>query len=323
MFYVFNDFQLEYILTRYKSVRWLRTYNDLGQIEIEMPFDKEVFSIIKEFTLIFNKEADEWGIVLSKKVTCDDVGDITLVIGGCSLNYLLTMRVANYTGTSTLKSIITGFINNNFINPSDTNRKINLVLGNMDLKNNPSLTVELDYSDVFSLIKELSQLYNVGFNIKCDIDNKQFVFNLYEGVERKDVVFSQGYSNVKEQEYFFDSQAYKNTCFVDIDGNITTVNSSNKGLSRFETYTTGQTDVSATETGRIFLNDYKKTESFDTVIDTASPQFIYLQDWNIGDIVTTKNSDIDVVIQKNILEIEEYYDDTGRNITVNFGDKMK
>lgn len=323
MFYVFNDFQLEYILTRYKSVRWLRTYNDLGKIEIEMPFDKEVFSVIKEYTLIFNKEADEWSIVLSKKVTCDDIGDVTLLISGCSLNYLLKMRVANYTGTSSLQDVIKSLINDNFINPTDTNRKMNLVLGNMNLKLNPWLTVEFDYTEVFSIVNELSQLYNIGFNIKCDINNKQFVFNLYEGIERKDVVFSQGYSNVKEQEYFFDSESYKNTCFVNIDGNITTVNEFNKGISRFETYTTGQTDVSAAETGRIFLNDYKKSESLDTVIDTASPQFIYLKDWNIGDIVTTKNNDIDVVIQKNILEIEEYYDDTGRNITVNFGDVMK
>ena len=60
----------------------------------------------------------------------------------------------------------------------------------------------------------------------------------------------------------------------------------------------------------------------ETVIDNNTPQFVYLTDWNLGDIITTVNKKLDVKVQKNVLTIEEFYDTTDKSITVTFGDYL-
>lgn len=81
-------------------------------------------------------------------------------------------------------------------------------------------------------------------------------------------------------------------------------------------------EISAEDTGRITLNEFKEIESMDTVIDNISEQFEYLIDWDLGDIVSCKNKKWETVIIQKVLEIEEFWDNTGRNITVIFGDQI-
>ncbi len=148
---------------------------------------------------------------------------------------------------------------------------------------------------------------------------------MYEGIIQTDVKFSKEFNNVIEQEYYLNTTQNKNTCIVeDNEGSTITVNDGNKGLGRKETYMKldSQSTSTAQEQGKLYLQQFKILESMDTVMDTNSIQFEYLKDWNLGDVVTTINKKLGVTIQKNIVEVEEFYDTSGLNLAVTFGDYL-
>ena len=325
MFYIYNNFVLDGVITQYNSVKWVRSYNNVGDFEIEMPLDKHLFSIINTNTVIYNKEVKEACFVLNKRVLNDNEGNEIFYITGKSMSHILSSRITTYIGTATISSIVTSLLNNNFIKATNHKRNIpNFAIETVNIINNPSISIKYENVDVLTIITEITQQYNIGFKITYDVKNKQFLFKLYEGAEKNTVVFSYDYNNVLEQEYFLDAENYKNTCLVDDNGTVTIVNNDNAGLNRYETYTNLSTDstATATEQGKLFLQQYKINESMETVIDNNTPQFVYLTDWNLGDIITTVNKKLDVKVQKNVLTIEEFYDTTDKSITVTFGDYL-
>jgi hypothetical protein len=324
--YVYENFELQGMITQYDYLKWIRRYNDIGEFEIEMPFSQEMFSLLKINNVLYHRQNNEACFILQKNVTTDSFGNEKLLIIGKCISCILKDRIASYDGSSTITSLVTQVMNSNFISASNTNRRIpNMVIGSMDLKNNPVISVKYENVDVYTILKEITQQHNIGFKINYDIPNKRYVFELYEGEIKTDVMFSKTFNNVIEQEYYLNTQDHKNTCIVrDNEGNITIVNDGNKGLARKEVYTTlnTQSTDTATQQGELYLQQFKVSESMDTVIDTNSIQFPYLQDWNLGDVVTTINKKLDVTIQKNIVEIEEFYDTTGLNLAVTFGDYL-
>ena len=323
MFYFYNNFELNGLISQYYSIRWVRNYNDIGEFEIELPFDKDIFENINVNTVILNTNINEAGIVLNKTVMSDNEGNWILNIKGENISTLLKRRIASYVGKDTIGNIIQKLLNENFISPTNNKRKINgFKLGNITISNSEIISIEYENEDVYSILSEILQKYNIGFKVTFDINNKGYIFDLFEGENKDYVVFSYDYNNILEQEYFSDISDFKNTCIMDNDGTLTVVNDENVGIDRFETYSTVKSDDTATieEQGKLFLQKYKLKENLETVIDTSAQQFIYLEDWNLGDIITTVNKRLNITLKKNILKIEEFYDESGKNITVTFGD---
>ena len=325
--YVYEEFELQGLITQYDSLRWTRRFNDIGDCEIEMPFHEEVFHLLKTNRVLYHKQNKEAYFILQKKVTTDSFGNEKLTIIGKSISCILGTRITSFTGDSTISNLVAKLMNDNFIHAANVNRNIpNMVLGAVALKSNSVVSVKYENVDVYAILKELTQQYNIGFRINYDIPNQRFVFELYDGEVQTDVKFSKEFNNVLEQEYYLDTTEYRNTCIVENqEGFITIVEDGNKGLLRKEAYMklNSQSTATAQEQGKLQLQQFKILESMDTVMDTNSIQFFYLVDWNLGDVVTTINKKLGVTIQKNIVEIEEFYDASGLNLVVTFGDYLK
>lgn len=324
--YVYENFELQGLITQYDSLRWTRRFNDIGECEIEMPFDEEIFKLLKINTVLYHRQTKETCFILQKNVTTNSYGNEILTIIGKSISCILESRMTSFIGDTTVTGLVTKLLNENFINATNANRNIpSMVFGAVSLKNNPSISVKYENVDVYTIIKEITQQYDIGFRVRYDIPNKKYVFELYEGIIQTDVKFSKEFNNVIEQEYYLNTTQNKNTCIVeDNEGSTITVNDGNKGLGRKETYMKldSQSTSTAQEQGKLYLQQFKILESMDTVMDTNSIQFEYLVDWDLGDVVTTINKKLGVTIQKNIVEIEEFYDTTGLNLAVTFGDYL-
>ncbi|WP_352399384.1 siphovirus ReqiPepy6 Gp37-like family protein [Anaerotignum sp.] len=324
--YVYENFVLQGLITQYDSLRWTRRFNDIGECEIEMPFDEEVFKLLRINSVLYHKQNNEACFILQKNVTTDSYGNEKLTIIGKCISCILESRMTSFIGDTTISNLVTKLLNENFINATNINRNIpNMILGAVSLKNNPSISVKYENVDVYTILKEVTQQYDIGFRVNYDIPNKRYVFELYEGIIQTDVKFSKEFNNVIEQEYYLNTTQNKNTCIVeDNEGSTITVNDGNKGLGRKETYMKldSQSTSTAQEQGKLYLQQFKILESMDTVMDTNSIQFEYLKDWNLGDVVTTINKKLGVTIQKNIVEVEEFYDTSGLNLAVTFGDYL-
>ena len=62
----------------------------------------------------------------------------------------------------------------------------------------------------------------------------------------------------------------------------------------------------------------KLDKNIEFVIIDSSEQYKYLLDWDLGDIVTTRNSLLNMWFEKNIVGIEEFTEPTGKYLTVIF-----
>lgn len=299
-FYIFKNFELLGVLTGFNYISWNRSYNDVGRFEVEMIFNIEYFELLDIGNYIYKKDTNETCIILERYVNTLSDGQVILNVKGKSLSYFLSYRIFSYTGNISLYDFINKIINENFINPTISNRKIeNFKIKSLpeDLKN---INLYLEYKNQEVLKVILEQLQNINFGFKINFLFKEQIFELeiYEG-DKSSAIFSFEFNNISEQEYYEDLLNEKNIVIFE-DGNYS--NNNFKGLNRKET---------TSEIRKIDKN-------IEFVVIENSQQYQYLLDWDLGDIVITRNSLLNMCFEKNIIGIEEFTEPTGKYITVLF-----
>lgn len=283
-------------------------------------------------------------IVKNLQLTTDiENGDFYCVTGR-ELKYLLHQRIiwnqTNLKGTA--EDAIRRLVNENAINPTDVNRVIpNLMLGAL-----AGLTATIEKQvrgkQLDEVITEICKTYNYGWNIY--VVNKKLTLVVYAGVdrsydqiERPYVIFSDNFENLYNTEYELFTESYANTTLIGGEGEgvdriFTTVNNSNAGLDRYETFTDARDisqnkgtneEITLTDYGRLLeqrgrdnLLTMTKVEGFtgEVLSDVA---FKYGTDFFMGDLVTVINK---YGIQKNVrvLSAIESEDETGKKLLPQF-----
>ena len=299
-FYIFKNFELLGVLTGFNFISWNRRYNDIGSFEVEMIFNIEYFELLQIGNYIYKKDTNETCIILERYVNTLSDGQVILNVKGKSLNHFLSYRIFSYTGNISLYDFIHKVINENFINTTISNRKIeNFKMKPLpeDLKN-INLSLEYKNQEVLKAIAEQLQNINFGFKINFMIKEQMFEFEVYKGY-KSSAIFSFEFNNISEQEYYEDFFSEKNIVVLE-DGGYS--NNNFKGLNRKET-----------------TSEIKKIDkNIEFVVIENSQQYKYLLDWDLGDIVTTRNSLLNMWFEKNIIGIEEFIEPTGKYITVLF-----
>ena len=159
------------------------------------------------------------------------------------------------------------------------------------------VNTKLDVRGLMTISEQL-EIVNFGFKINFLFKEQIFEFEVYEG-NKSNVIFSFEFNNISEQEYYEDLENEKNITILENGGYS---NNNFKGLERKET------------TSEI----RKLDKNIEFVVIDSSQQYKYLLDWNLGDIVTTKNSLLNMWFEKNIVGIEEFTEPTGKYLTVIF-----
>lgn len=319
MLYIYDNFVLQGVIERFTQLRWKRKYNDLNTFELTMPFDKSLFDLIKPDMVLYKQDVQEGCFIKNINIYTDVDSNRRMIITGLGIENILSERTAAITTTNTVSNIIRTVLNTNFINASVTDRNIpEFILGSLEINNNPSETV--DYQNKVScmeIITNLLQPNNIGFRVRMDFNSEEYIFELYEGNYNETIVFTENYGNIVSQDIYFITKDYKNVVYVD-DRAI----GSGVGINRKETAVNSVKDENATVTGQRVLKNLESKSSVDAQIDMTSKQFIYLEDWDLGDIVTFKDTALNFIIQQNILEINEFYSVGKKQVDVVFGDML-
>lgn len=353
--YVLNqNFELQGVIDEFVSVIWRPSYSDVGDFEVYLGASDKAIALLKENNYIVRSSdiSVENGVTTYEKVmiiknlqliTDVENGDFYCVTGR-ELKYLLHQRIVwkqtNLTGTA--ENAIRRLVNENAINPTDSNRIIpKLALGvSAGLTDAIEKQLTGDYLD--KAISEICTTYNYGWDIF--ITNNTLVMVVYAGTDRSYeqtdrpyVVFSDDFENLYNTDYQLNSEEYANTTLIGGEGEgseriYTTVNNANAGLDRYETFTDAR-DVSRNKDSEdeIDLNTYYKllaergrenlatlayTEGFsgEVLSDVA---FKYGVDFFIGDVVTVINK---YGIQKNVrvLSAIESEDENGTKLLPQF-----
>ncbi|KNF06961.1 phage protein, partial [Gottschalkia purinilytica] len=121
----------------YESLIFTRRFYKYGEFELEININKNNTDKLEKFNIIvLNNNFKKAGIILHKEIGLDQDGEAseTLFIKGLTLDGLTTFRrIVPETNSGYVslqgnqEAIMKGFVNNCFVNPTDVERKINLI----------------------------------------------------------------------------------------------------------------------------------------------------------------------------------------------------
>lgn len=344
--YVFDrSLNFQGIFESFFSLRWIRRYSKCGEFELHCSLTPETLNLLQRGNVIWKKDDLEAGFIEYRNLKQDTTGKEILVVKGKFLTGYLGRRIiweiANLNTTSELA--IRSLINNNAINPINLDRKIDLMaLG--EVKNyTQTINYQVSYKNLLEEIESIASTNELGIRTLIDIQNKQMVFDIYEGLNRTagqsinaPAIFSKEFENILEQEYTDSLNNYRNTVLIAGEGEgaareFVTVGQG-IGLDRFELFvdardlqkedrTTQQYVELLENRGKTNLAEYQEIQTFESKINLNS-NLIYKEDFDLGDIVTCTSKKWNVTIDTRITEIEEVYEESGKQINVVLGNNI-
>lgn len=233
----------KHLIDTYESLLWVERYNDIG--DCELMIDASIENMIKlgESTYISQENSDMVCRIEKIELTTDKENGNYLIVTGYDIKKILNQRIiwkqTNFNGF--VEDYIRKLINDNIINPSDSNRKINNFILDEKIGFTEKINQQATYDNLGDKTQEICKQYNWGDKITVN-DNRQFVFSLYKGTDRsKYVIFSNDYENVVSSDYLEDSTNIKTIALVagegeGVDRVTDTIGDAGKGINRYELY---------------------------------------------------------------------------------------
>lgn len=348
--YVFDmSFNRLGVIDKYEIAETEMKYHNHGLVSLIVDASKENADLLlTEDLRILTKSTDVTrGFIVEIAEYQDEEKTIIQVIGK-SLSIMTNWRIieGQQRFVGNVEDVLKSFVNLNAINPSDPNRVIpDLVLGV-----NEGINIQADevYADkeLDVALWEMCAKYDISFEILMNHNAKKYVFSTFIGTDRTteqtmndEVIFSKAFDNVIKQSYLDDMSNYRSTAYaIGADGTVVKVNNQLSGFNRREivvdlsslqkTYKDeNSVDVTLTdaeyaallnENGLNRLAEYQRIRTFESDIDLYS-QFIFGQDYFLGDKVTTRNDELGLVTHSRVMTAKEVHDRDGYHLSLEFG----
>jgi hypothetical protein len=217
--------------------------------------------------------------------------------------------------------------------------------------NLPEIEKQTSYKNLLEEVESIATTNELGIRTLLDIQNKQMLFDVYQGLDRTagqtknaPAIFSKEFENVLEQEYTDSLNNYRNVVLVAGEGEGAArelvIVGQGTGLDRFEMFVDAR-DLQSTEQvdgeevsipieqyremledrGLSKLSEHKEIQTFDSKINLNS-NLVYKEDFDLGDIVTCTSKKWGITIDTRITEVEEVYEESGKQINVVFGNNI-
>lgn len=307
------------VVDTYESFIWVDRYDQPGDFELYMSMTLSILEYAKQDYYIQSKDSDHVMIIENIKIESDVEEGTHITITGRSLESILDRRIVwgQMTLNGNLQNEIKNLLNNCIISPTDSDRRIdNFIFKDSIDPIITNLTINAQYTgdNLLDIIGKICTEHGIGFRITLNND-KQFVFELYAGVDRSYdqtehpyVVFSPKFDNIINSNYIESKTALKTITLIggedrDTSRKYTTVGGGT-GLNRRELFTDAR-DISSDAGDGIILTDEEYTAllqqrgiekllentdviSFEGQAET-SIMFKYGKDFTIGDIVQIAN----------------------------------
>lgn len=350
-----NIYPIE-IIDEIMALIWTKRYWSSGEFKLLVPFRDKYNKALQKYSLIYKSDDDEMGIVTDKRVFEDRDKIEKIEVTGRFFSYELEYRhvVNPLVRMDNTQNIVNILVNQNAINPVDSNRKIpllynpaqpNLGSGVIDFKSEVGLST-------LQQIETLCKYAKLGFKVETDIKARRHNFILYKGADKTagqtilpPCTFSKEFDNVLEQEFSNNINNLRTMAYVygqlNEDGSqlVEKVgNGSGRYLKEFyvnagdigsEIEINGERiQISESEQRSLLrqkgyeeLEKHTEALNFESRIDVNS-SLIYKKDFNIGDRVTCVNKKWGVQIDVRITEVIETCEGKGNRIDITFGESL-
>lgn len=319
----------------YTSFIWTTRYYEPGDFELTVPMSSHNLQFLQVNNYVMRGDNDsEMGIIERREVTQDLNGQETMTASGRFLSSILARRIiAQQTQVSgTVAHCVTQLINVSAINPTDTARKLPIVIGTLDI---PATQMQQQFTgtNLLEAIVNICKTNFVGFALHYDADSGAMVFDMFDGVDRSYAqsentyaVFSSEYGNLQSSDYVEDASAVVTNVLVAGEGEglerktIWASKGNPTGLSRYELFQDARN--ASTNNGEISDAVYYKQlqdEGAESLADMAQmfagqvtfDNIEFGTDLNIGDICTIESVAWGMYMDARLVEVIESVGETG------------
>lgn len=316
MMYLYRNFKLVEIIAAYLSLEYVLKHRGAGTFTLTLNDGDVARSFFQNDILMIDDDAF---IVENIHVFSDD-GANTYEISGLHINSLLSRRVISsftFDVSETYEMQIEKLLNENFITPSDTDRKIEgFVFSTQGIETAPTVEYTLENMEVAEAVNTALSRAELGYTIDYFPEDEHYSFRLMQGADKTDdVIFSDKNNNIANKDVYQQQQDCKNVGYLNNEGMLTSKGAA-AGINRREFITEGADMVAIDEV----LADSKPLISAEfEVIDNELYQ--YGRDYKLGDIVTFEDYECNLIAQRPLLEVAFYCTDTITRTTT-FGDSI-
>ncbi|MFD1138799.1 siphovirus ReqiPepy6 Gp37-like family protein [Paenibacillus urinalis] len=353
-----KDFKLIAEITQYASLQLTRSWHGVGSVVLKINRYLKHANELQRGRIIFpHNKLNKAYIIRHREIELDENGKATenWIIQALALKSWMGQRItypplsAGYDSTQgNAESVMLHYINNNIINPSDPQRKMNRISVATNQERGPSVNWQSRYKNLAEEISEISRISGLGWNIDVDTIQEEYLFRVQEGrnlaVNQSHLppaIFSPEFSTLGKMTYTESELNFRNVAVVggqgeNVDRRIVEVGSTS-GYERYELFVdardvSDEEDVHDTPTqgpdinvdeylaakGQQALTDYTQEFYLEGQALTHS-KLVYEEDYDLGDIVTLQNKEWGVTLNAQITEVKEIYEPGNTSIELTFG----
>lgn len=352
-----NDFTFLSELDVYTSLRFKRAWQSYGDFEIHL-IGQHPYAQIGNYIMIDNN-ADKVFIIKSVTRNAGPEGITTTLKGYHLNGIMTQRIVLPYTDNANhgyfcvpkkavgqavvpvpAETVLKSFVKACFPSKQNDPRHIDMLIATDQLRGNKTVWLSR-YDQLDEVLQSICEYTDVGYRVWLDTANKTLVFDISTGVDRtagqsdnSRVIMSIEYESINSLDIQNDTTKQKNVGYaagVGEDENrlviaITNDNTMATGLERSEvfidcgTLEAAETDesLSLSDEGKHKLLDYKTQASITASYNPAG-SFAYERDFDLGDLVTIADRQLNIQVDKRITEIEECYEAKSISINLTFG----
>lgn len=320
------------VIDVWKSLIWTERYKDLGDFQLDIVSTNRSRSLLKAGTYL--AMSNSFYVMKITSVEDDDTsdGERLLTVKGTSFETILDTRVAAaaltdttttpkwtitdtptaimrkifhdicVTGTLSAQDVLPFVVEGTFMPPNTVAEPIDPV------------TVDIEPMSVLSAIKQIADVWNIGFRLLRHYDTSQIYWDVYTGSDRTSsqtaipaVIFAPELDNLQNTKELTDINGTANCAYVFSPAGFVTVYAIgvDEDIAGFERQVlmVNATDVTTdaypdpddvtailTQKGMEALSQAQPYQAFDGEISQTS-EYLYGRDYHLGDIVEQRNSD--------------------------------
>lgn len=236
------------------------------------------------------------------------------------------------------ESIIKHYADRHMVNPDDPNRAFPDLVIAEDILRGQTMRWQSRFEPLTSVFKAIGEITGMGYEVRLDIANEQFVFDVIVGADHTaasdhPVIFATSWGNVSGLKYSEDVSDWANTGYAggagESEGRLIQVvyedDTPQTGWGRRETWL----DCGSIEMvddllyeGKYKLKDKPRVRGLSGDVIPAGP-FKYGEHWDLGDYVTLQSRVSGVEMDTQITEVRESYEKGNIDIKPTFGRRNK
>lgn len=333
------DFAYKASFGNYESATIKRMWNGIDTLSISLNSKIENSNLISIDDLVWFDMEYNKVFIIEKIEEVLSSSSISYSIFAVGLNALLKDYITippseqefdNVTGNR--ETIVRTWVNNNCISSYLPERNQYPIILGTNGNRGSTITDVTRYTNLANEISRVLEPDDLSFNISIDITNKNFIFNVLEGVNRTSsqssnskVLFGVEYGNISEYSKVIDKTSEKNIIYVGGKGDgasrsITIVGSTTERRKELFLNASSVDTSYLAEKGAQALSENQIINAFE--FETLERQYKYQVDYDLGDYIT-------VVINRNtyedlqIRQITEIYEKGNVKVVSHFGKTEK